>query len=419
MNARTDSPAQAAATRKTSFIERYGALFGREQGLMLRMAGLTAAECSAEGAWITDDTGRRWLDFGSFGLHLLGHRHPAVIDALGAQLGRLGLSSRILANEPAIRAGEALVVGVGRPGNGVLFANSGSEAIEAALKLVRMETGKRRILAFKHAYHGRTAGALAISYGYRGHDALLHREDAVFVDIGDLDAVEAALAGGDIAAAICEPVQGEGGIRPVAPVFLDALAALCRQYGAFVIHDEIQSGLGRAGALCCGSPADIVVFGKTLGGGVFPVAAAIYDTRRFGAPARDPVVHASSYAGSALAGAVVNAVMSIVTGPDFLSRVEALGRQSLDILRSRLADCPAVVDIRGRGLMLGIEFDSSGPVAQTLIEAAHRDVLIAFCLSATHVLRVYPSALTSPNDLAAGLHRFCDAVHAAVRSTHS
>ncbi|MBI0330005.1 aspartate aminotransferase family protein [Burkholderia plantarii] len=419
MNGPADLPRAAALARKTSFTERYGALFGREQGLMLRMAGLTAAEHSADGAWITDDTGRRWLDFGSFGLHLLGHRHPAVVEALGAQLGRIGLSSRILANEQAIRAGEALVAGVGRPGNGVLFANSGSEAIEAALKLARMQTGRRRILALTHAYHGRTAGALAISYGYRGHDALMHGEDAVFVDAGDLDAAEAALANGDVAAAICEPVQGEGGIRPVDARFLDALAALCRRHDTLVIHDEIQSGLGRAGVLCCGSPADIVVFGKTLGGGLYPVAAAVYDTSRFGAPARDPVVHASSYAGSALAGAVVQAVLSVVADDAFLARVEQLGTLALGILRERLAGCPAVVEIRGRGLMLGVEFDSSRPVAQTLIEAAHRDVLIAFCLSATNVLRVYPSALTAPDELVAGLQRFCDAVEAAVRLTHS
>lgn len=406
------------SARKTSFVERYGAIFGREQGLMLRMAGLTGAERQADGAWITDDTGRRWLDFGSFGLHLLGHRHPTVVHALTEQLGRLGLSSRILANEPAIQAAEALVASVGRTGNGVLFGNSGSESIEAALKLVRMQTGKRKILALTYAYHGRTAGALAISYGYRGHEALQHSEDVVYIDAGDLDAARAALMQGDIAAAIVEPVQGEGGIRPISHTFLEGLAALCHEHDAFVIHDEIQSGLGRTGALVCGAPADIVVFGKTLGGGLFPVAATLYDTAKFGAPARDPVVHASSYAGSALAGSVATAVLSVVGEPSFCSRTTALGARALQILRERLSDCPAVADIRGRGLMLGVEFASTRYVAQALIEAAHRNVLVAFCLSATTVLRVYPSATIAEQDLEDGLHRFCDAVEAAYRQTH-
>ncbi|KKB61357.1 aminotransferase class III [Robbsia andropogonis] len=404
--------------RKTSFTERYGAIFGREQGLMLRMAGLTAAERLADGAWITDDAGRRWLDFGSFGLHLLGHRHPVVVAALRGQLDQLGLSSRILANEPAIRAAEELVGCVGRAGNGVLFGNSGSEVVEAALKLVRMQTGKRKILALKFAFHGRTAGALAISYGYRGHQALQHGEDVIFIDAGDLDGAREAFAQGDIAAAIVEPIQGEGGIRPVPPDFLEALATLCHQHDAFMIHDEIQSGLGRAGTLICGSPADIVVFGKTLGGGLFPVAAALYDATKFGAPARDPVVHASSYAGSALAGAVAQAVLSVVGEASFCARTTTLGEFAQHILRERLSDCPAVAEIRGRGLMLGVEFVSNRHVGQALIEAAHRNVLVAFCLSATNVLRVYPSATIDRQDLEDGLHRFCDAVLAASRLTH-
>lgn len=402
--------------RKSSFVERYGAVFGREQGLMLRMAGLTGAEHSAEGAWIVDDTGRRWLDFGSFGLHLLGHRHPEVVAALVAQTTSLGLSSRILANEPSLSAAERLVACVGRPGNSVLYGNSGSEVVEAALKLVRMQTGKRRVIALKWAYHGRTSGALAVSHGYRGHAALMHAEDVVFIDAGDLEAAREALSAGDIAAVIAEPVQGEGGIRPVDLQFLTDLAQLCREHDAFMIHDEIQSGLGRSGSLVCGAPADIVVFGKTLGGGVYPVAAAVYETSRFGAPSRDPVVHASSYAGSALAGAVVNAVLSVVGEPAFCARVNELGGIALAILRKRLANCPAVADVRGSGLMIGVEFASSQYVAQTLIEAAHRNVLVAFCLSATQVLRVYPSATIRNDDLEQGIHSFCDAVEAAYRS---
>jgi acetylornithine/N-succinyldiaminopimelate aminotransferase len=411
-------PRRPAPPSSTAFVDRYGRLFGREQALMLRMSGLAAAECHAEGARVTDSAGRTWLDFGSFGLHLLGHRHPHVTDALVRQVGSLGLSTKILPNEAITDAAHALRSLVGRPNDMVMFGNSGSESVECALKLARIATGRAQVVALVNGYHGRTAGALAVSHGYRAHASLCDAAHTSFLAAGDLDALEAVLSGGDIAAMILEPVQGEGGIRPLARAELEAAYALCERHGTIMIHDEIQTGLGRAGSVVSGAPADIVLFGKTLGGGVFPVAATVYDGTRFSAAARDPVVHASSYGGSPLAGAVVSAVTEVVGGQGFCDRVTELGARARAMLVERLSALPGVVEIRGRGLMLGVEFERHETVAQAVIESARRGILTAFCLTATRVVRVYPPAVTSDDDLADGLARFCDACETALQQTN-
>ena len=398
--------------RKNAFADRYGTVFGRQQGLMLKMAGLASSECGASGAWIEDSAGARWLDFGSFGVHLLGHCHPQVVQALTAQAGRMGLSSKILANEPIVTAAERLLALGGQPLDNIIFANTGSEAVEAALKLARIATGRRRILAFRHAYHGRSPGALSVSHGYERHGALLTDGQSTFVDVGDLQAVEAALASGVHAAAIIEPVQGEGGIRPVSPAFLQALRELTRAHGVRLILDEIQTGLGRTGQLVCPVVPDIRLLGKVLGGGMFPVAAALFDTAQFGAAARDPVVHASSFAGSPMAGAVVNAVLDVVTEASFATRIATLGAHCRELLAARIGHHPAVAQIRGEGFMIGVEFKDMSDAGQMIIEAAKRKLLIAFCLTAPNVVRVYPPAVIDEATLVDGIERFCASVAA-------
>lgn len=398
--------------RKNAFADRYGSVFGRQQGLMLKMAGLASSECSASGPWIEDSAGARWLDFGSFGVHLLGHGHPQVAQALTAQAARMGLSSKILANEPIVAAAERLLALGGEPLDGIILANTGSEAVEAALKLARIATGRRRILAFRHAYHGRTPGALSVSHGYERHGALLTDGQSSFIEVGDLRAVEAALATGAYAAVIIEPVQGEGGIRPVTTAFLQALRELTRAHGVRFVLDEIQTGLGRTGQLVCPVAPDIRLLGKVLGGGMFPVAAALFDSAQFGAAARDPVVHASSFAGSPMAGAVVNAVLDVVTEPSFAPRVARLGERCRELIAERVGRHPTVAQVRGEGFMIGVEFKDMGDAGQMIIEAAKRKLLIAFCLTAPNVVRVYPPAVIDEPTLMDGIERFCASVAA-------
>ncbi|EGH66969.1 ornithine aminotransferase [Pseudomonas syringae pv. actinidiae str. M302091] len=409
-------PVPKQSERKSAFVDRYGAVFGRQQGLMLKMSGLSASEARGDGAWVEDTQGGRWLDFGSFGVHLLGHSHSGVVSALVEQIQRFGLSTKILSNEPIVLAAERLLVMAGPEKDKVIFGNTGSEVVEAALKLARIVTGRRRVIAFEQAYHGRTAAALSVSHGYMRHAGLLTEGDVVFCPIDDLDAVANALEAGDIAAIIIEPIQGEGGIRPVENEFLRGLGDLAQAFDCRLIFDEIQTGLGRIGSLRVDVPCDILLLGKVLGGGVFPISAALFTSKLFDAAARDPVVHASSFAGSALAGAVVNAVLDVVSAPDFTLRVQRLGDRVLSYLRQRLADNPLITDIRGQGLMIGVEFKRLDHVGEMIIEAAKRHLLLAFCLTDPKVLRLYPPAVISDADLETGLEHFCQSVEAITRT---
>jgi len=397
-----------------AFLDRYSKVFGRPAAMMLRIAGLTASECTGQGAVVTDETGRDWLDFGSFGIHLLGHCHPHVQAAAAAQLPRLNLSTKILANAPALDAAERLGrLTFGTAPAGVLYGNSGSEAVEIAIRMARLATGRARFVALERAYHGRTDGALGLSASYARHAGAPARGDTVFVAPGDTPALEAALAKGEIAAVFVEPIQGEGGIHALPAGFLGEVRRLCDAHGSLMIADEIQTGLGRAGALVSCPMADAVIFGKTLAGGIVPVSAVVFRAERFGARARDPIASASSYAGGALAGAVAGAVLDVVNGPGFLARVDTLGRRMRDGLSARIGGHPGIREIRGHGLMIGLECVDPHLSGEIVLEAAARDLLISFCLSAPAVLRVYPPAVATEAEVDTALTRLAEALDTA------
>jgi acetylornithine/N-succinyldiaminopimelate aminotransferase len=404
----------------TAFLRRFAGAFGGSQALLLRMAGLDEGERSAEGPWVTDARGRRWLDFGSFGLHLLGHRHPKIMSAALEQIDLMGLSSRVLGNEWAAECAEALKASFNCSMAGVVFGNSGAEAVEIALKLARLTTKRHRILSLTNSYHGKTAGALGVSFTMSAHAPLLSTGDTVFIAPGDVEAASKALSAGDCAAAIVEPVQGEGGIVPIDPAFLAELAHLCARNGTLLILDEIQTGLGRCGELWAGPASDvipdIVVSAKTLGGGLVPISAAIYSRRQIQQKALDPVVHATTFAGSPFACRIAATVLDIVGDPNFLETVRHRGRVTRKLLDEKLAGHPGVVEIRGRGLMLGVEMASAELAGETVIEAARRQLLVTFCLSRTSVIRVYPPAISMPEEIAMGAGLLAESIAAAVRN---
>src|SRR5207247_598118 len=188
------------------------------------------------------------------------------------------------------------------------------------------------------------------------------------------------------------------GIVPVAPDFLAEVGRQCRRHAAVFILDEIQTGLGRCGRLWCGvaeAGPDVLLVGKTLGGGLVPLAAVAYDRHRIPTAASDPVLHASSFAGGALACRIGTEVVQTVRSEVFLARVRQLGARAGRRLRDALRGHPHVRDVRGRGLMLGIEFDSPATTGEVLIEAMKRGVLVTFCLNRPTVMRIYPPAVIS------------------------
>lgn len=399
----------------SGFIDRYGAAFGGSKALLLRMSGLLGGEQRADGAWITDDTGRRWLDFGSFGVHLLGHRHPVLVDAAVEQLGLMGLSGKILGNSAATACAEALVAATPPALDRVAFANTGSEATEMAMKMAVLATGRAEFIALRGSYHGKTAGALHLSDSMAGRSPVPLAAPVHFVTPGDEAAARALLATGRIAAVFAEPIQGEGGIRPVAAEFLAFLREETARTGTLLALDEIQTGVGRCGRLWRSAAEvgpDLLLAGKVLGGGLVPLAAVLYASSLIGDSSADPVVLASSFAGGALAGVVGRSVLELVSSEQFLTRVRRTGEST----RRRLAELfdgdPRVAEIRGEGLMIGLQAASPAIAGHVVLEAAKRGVLLSFCLSRPSVLRVYPPAVIGDQDLADGLDRIAEAVAA-------
>lgn len=302
-----------------------------------------------EGAYLIARDGSRYLDLMSnYGASLLGHAHPAVTAALRGQLGGLVTLHGSFGNDLRLRASMALLRRLPLPSAELCWLNSGTEAIEAALKFAIQASGRRRFIACTGGYHGKTLGALAVTHAgkYRAlFDGLLLPVD--HVPFGVAASVEAAITT-ETAAVIVEPIQGEGGVQVPPDGYLGELREICTARDVLLIVDEIQTGCGRTGTFTVsereGIEPDILCLGKGLAGGV-PIGVAAV-----GATVAERVtrgIHTSTFGGNPLAAAGVLATLSILT-PELLARVERLGaewRESLTALG---------VEVRGRGLMVGV-----------------------------------------------------------------
>lgn len=403
----------------STFLNRYARAFGGSPAMLLRLSGLDAAEIEAKGAWVTDAAGRRWLDFGSFGVHLLGHRHPTAVAAARHQLQQMALSTKILGNDAAAACAESLLRHTLPSVDRVLFANSGGECVDAAARIAMLATGRSELASLRGAYHGRTATALALSEppaaGLGAPPAyVVHR-----LERGDLEAAERLLAGERVAALFVEPVQGEGGIRPLEQDFLAALRRLCTRTGTLLALDEIQTGLGRCGKLwrsAAECEPDVLLTGKTFGGGLLPLAAAVYASDCIGARETDPLLLASTFAGGALACRVGDAVLEVVSRERFLAEVLELGEEARRGLEEALAGWEEIVEVRGEGLMLGVQCRTPAFAGDVVMEALKRRLLVTFCLNDLTVVRVYPPAVLDVSTLSIGIERLADAVDAASRN---
>ncbi|MET7293874.1 aspartate aminotransferase family protein [Streptomyces griseoloalbus] len=372
-------------------------------GMLYAINGMDAVEATGDGALVSLSDGRDAVDFGSYAVTLLGHRHPAVTAAVAAELGRMPTSTRVLAN-PATAALADRLTGYLDPGRltRAWFGLNGCDAVEAALKLARAHTGRTRVVAVEGAYHGKSLGALAATWSERYRapvQSLLGGVTHVPVDVGALDA---AFADDDVAAVIFEPVQGEGGVRPLPPEFLHALVARAREAGAFVVADEIQTGLRRCGerslAVTAGLRPDAVLLGKALGGGVLPLSAMVA-TEEFHRPlARDPFLHTTTFSGHPLCAAAGAAALEAVEehaadGADLAERVERG-------LAELCARHPGLLrGARGRGLLWGLETASPAAAGDLLMELGQRGLLLSPCLGEPEVLRLLPPLVTTPAQL--------------------
>lgn len=341
----------SGATRGEASLERYGNAIMGTYGVPLRVLA------RGEGSYVWDADGNRYLDLlGGIAVNVLGHADPEWVAAIAAQAGTLTHTSNFFATEPQIKLAERLLDICGAPeGSRVFLCNSGTEANEAAFKMSRC-TGRTRILALAEAFHGRSTGALALTYkeAYRAPFAPLapHVE---WVPANDVAALEAAM-GDDVAALFVEPIQGEAGVKPLTHEFLVAARELCDRHGALLIADEVQTGIGRTGTWLAmqahGVMPDVVTLAKGLGGG-FPIGAVVaYGPTAGGLLTKGQ--HGTTFGGNALASAAALATLDAIDSRGLLAHVKALG----EWFKSTVGALPGVAEVRGDGLLLGIKLEA-------------------------------------------------------------
>jgi acetylornithine/succinyldiaminopimelate/putrescine aminotransferase len=338
---------------------------------------------SGEGALLWDVLGRTFWDFyGGHAVTLLGQGDARWADAIARQAKNLSFFTTLADIPVRTRAAAALCAFTGMPV--AWFVNSGAEANEAALKIARKATGRPVLVAMEHGFHGRTAGALGVTWGYRDQHSPAHGE-VRFVPFGDLEALDAALDG-RVAAVITEPIQGIAGIVEPPAGWLKGVEERVHANGSLLIVDEVQSGIGRAGwpllSRQQGVEPDLVTVGKGLGGG-FPVAAMLCTDAM--AATVQPSEHGTTFGGAPMACAAVEATLGIVLSDNLLERSRALG----DKMRTDLR-VPGVVQTRGSGAWIGVALDRPAkPVAAALLE---RGFLLGTASDA-QVLRLAPPAV--------------------------
>lgn len=389
-------------------FERARRRFAPGMVLGQKLAGRGAWEVGADGAWVVLSDGRRLVDFGSYAVTLFGHRHPEVVAAVERQLKELPTSTRVLLNQPTLDLGERLVAAL-RPSSldRVWFGLNGCDAVELALKLARAATGRPRVLAVAGAFHGKSLGALAATWHARYREPVA----SALAPVTHIPAEESAVAlharRGDVAALIFEPIQGEGGIVALPPELLRRWARDAREAGAFVIADEIQVGFGRCGplslALDHGVDPDAVLLGKALGGGVMPLSAALCSDRLFEPLLRDPFFHTSVFSGHPLSCAA--GVAALELAQRLRPRADELGRQLATRLAGLVGAWPEVfTELRGRGLLWGLECTSPQVAGHVLIELSAEGLLVSPCLGRPEVIRLLPPAVSGTAELEAAFH---------------
>ncbi len=366
----------------------------------------TPVEVSAHGTTVLGSDGRSYLDCGGFGVFLLGHSHPRVVDAVRRQLERNPLATRLFLNPELAQAAADLASVTPLGLEHVFLTNSGAEATELGLKLARVN-GHHRVIAATGGFHGKTTGALAVTGRPQYRDPFGELLPGVeFVPFGDLDALRTALSSGaGPAAVLLEPVQAEGGVRIPPAGYLRAVRDACDEHGALLILDEIQTGLGRLGSWWgadqAGITPDVLLTGKILGGGVMPVGGVIATRPVFAPLDADPLLHSSTFAGSPLASAAVSATIETLRVEGIVERTAALGPQVLAMTRDAVErHCPHLVrEVRGTGLLIGIDFVTAEAATEFLIALLDEDVIPSYSLNSSNVLRLTPPALLSATDL--------------------
>jgi putrescine aminotransferase len=370
----------------------------------MKLAG-APVEVRAKGSRVWDHTGKSYLDFcGGYGVFTLGHMHPKVVAAVREQLDSMALSTRVFFNEKMASLAKALADLA--PGDLTIsfFSNSGTEAVETALKLARLSTKRVHIVSTQNAYHGKTMGSLTATGRdvFRDSFAPLVPEFE-HIPFGDLEALERALPGA--AAFIVEPIQCEGGVIIPPAGYLRGVRQLCDKHGALFIADEVQTGLGRTGYLwgvdADGVVPDIMTVAKGLSGGVIPIGATIARTdvwmRAFG---KSPLVHTSTFGGNPLACTAGLAALEVLVEEHLVERSREMGAYLLATARAVGCRHPdAIAEVRGRGCVVGVELTNEGYGGVIIPECLRLGMTAAYTLNQQKVIRLEPPLIVTKAEI--------------------
>jgi len=375
----------------------------------------SVVEWSGEGCLIRDVRGREFIDcLGGFGIFALGHRHPKVIAAIRAQLDRLALHSQWMLNPRSADAARRLAEITPGDLRKTFWCSTGTEAVEGALKLARLYTGKHKFVSTINSFHGKTLGSLSVTGRDVFRQPFLPLLEATFVPYGDAVAIDAAIDS-DTAAVILEPIQGEGGVIVPPDYYLPAVRQICTRRGVLMLLDEVQTGLGRTGEMfgCnhSGVAPDIMSLGKAISGGVIPCAAFHTTDEIFNSFHPNPFYHTSTFGANPMATTAAAATIQTLQEENLISRSKEMGEYFRAGLKQLQELFPNIIrDVRGRGLLIGVEIVDAKVGESLAARMFERNVLVAYTLNKPEVIRIEPPLIITRELIDTALERFEDSL---------
>lgn len=339
---------------------------------------------SAQGSYVTDDKGRKYLDlYGGHGVISIGHGHKDYVSAVGGQLAKMGFYSNSIKNPLQ----ELLAHKLGEMSHcedyNLFLCNSGTEANENALKIASFKTGKSRVVAFEKAFHGRTSAAVAVTDNPKINAPLNRQHKVVFLPLNDTESLERELSKNDVAAVIIEGIQGVGGLNEGSTEFFLSVESMCKKYGVILILDEIQSGYGRSGKFFSfqhhGIHPDIISMAKGMGNG-FPIGGILISNKikaSYG-------LLGTTFGGNHLACAAAISVLDVIEKEHLIENVIEVSEH----FRQRIKEIDEIKNLKGKGLMLGVSFDF--PVAQLRKQLIFEEGIFTGGSSDPNLLRLLP-----------------------------
>lgn len=385
---------------------------------VMKFVGLDSVEMEAYGCTVVDSRGNKFLDcLGGYGTMSVGYSHPHVVAAVQDQVAKQAFSCRILFNEHTAKLAQKLAEITPGDLQYSFFCNSGTEAAEGAIKIARKATGRTKLISTVGSFHGKSMGGLSVSgrekyktpFGPLVPDCL----QIPYNDIESLSFIDEQTA-----AFIVEPVQGENGIIEATDEFLQAARAQCDKTGALLIFDEIQTGLGRTGKMWgaerAGVVPDLLLLAKALSGACIPIGAIVGTPKTWEIFAENPLIHSSTFGGNPLACRAALAAIEVIENENLVEKSAVQGEKLINKLLAAKAEFPDLVkEVRGRGLMIGVEFAHDDIAGLVIAGMAARGVLAAYTLNNATVIRFEPPLIISDEEIELAGTAFRDALEQA------